>query len=190
MKVMVNECCIGRKSIDDGYFSNENTKKIWSFYVLETPVIGLSARSKDLKAHGWNKPWNKNYYLNKQLKEKTTNIKLMSSTNTYNKMDETLEKVKLLEDFPSDLGYERIGIYNNKKNQFISTFYHIRNSLAHGRFDVIPISDEKDRVYIFEDAIKEKDKFKISARMILHEDTLISWINLIKGGEQLYHKNA
>ena len=45
-------------------------------------------------------------------------------------------------------------------------------------------------LYIFEDAIKEKDKFKISARMILHEDTLISWINLIKGGEQLYHKNA
>lgn len=187
---MSKECCIGKENIEDGYFSSENTKKIWSFYVLETPVVGLSARSKDLKSHGWNKPWNKNYYLNKQLKEISTNIELMSSTDKYDKMDEALEKVKLLDNFPSDLGYERIGIYNNKKNQFISTFYHIRNSLAHGRFDVRMTSEEKVRVYIFEDVIKDKDGFKISARMILREDTLISWINLIKGGEQPYHKNC
>ena len=36
-----------------------------------------------------------------------------------------MEKANLLENFPSDLQTERVCIYDNKKNQFLSVFYYI-----------------------------------------------------------------
>ena len=119
MKVEVETKCNWIKKLDSSHYVDEKFHKIMYFYVINTPVTDLSSRAIDLKNHGWNRPWNKKYYLNKQLKEKSTNPGLMYSAETYSDMDETLKKAKLSDNFPLDCSYERIAVYNNKKNQFI-----------------------------------------------------------------------
>ncbi len=42
-------------------------------------------------------------------------------------------------DITANLQKERIVVYNKKKNQFISVFYHLRNAFAHGRLNMIDI---------------------------------------------------
>lgn len=188
MKVEVAIQCNWLERLDDLIYADARFHKIICFFVIKSPVVDLSSRACDLTKHGWNSPWNKRYYLNKQLKEKSTNPGLMYSAKTYGDMDRTLEKAGLKDDFPLDFSYERIAVYNNKNNQFISTFYHIRNSLAHGRFNVQIENESGDWIFIFEDGVKNNktEKFKLSARMILKLSTLIGWINLIESGEKEY----
>ena len=147
----------------------------------------MSVRAIDLKSYGWKHPWHKDYYLNKQFKEISTNTKLMYSAKTYDEMDITIDKANLKDEFPLNVSHERIAVYNNKNNQFISTFYHIRNSLAHCRFNIQEDEESNDWFFIFEDGIKSKEKFKLSARMVLRLSTLLAWIKLIEGGEQKYN---
>lgn len=188
MTVEVDYICDWVQQLDDSIFENYRFQKIMRFFVIDSPVNGLSIRKKDLNSYGWSKPWNKEFYLNKQLKELSTNEKLIFSAHTYADMEEALTKAEVIKNFPNDTSIEKIVIYNNKNNQFISTFYHIRNSIAHGRFNVIFNKTSEDWIFIFEDGMKnpKNGKFKVSARMILKCSTLLSWIELIKGGEKPY----
>lgn len=104
-------------------------------------------------------------------------------------MDDALEKADLLNCFPSDYSRERICIYDNQKNQFLSVFYHIRNALAHCRLNMINI--DSDCVFIFEDIQPNKnaEQLKVSARMILRKSTLLKWIEIIENGENEYPGN-
>ena len=190
MVVEVDNKCSWLKKLDNSIYTDPRFHKILFFYVINTPVIELSSRAIDLKEYGWNNPWNKKYYLNRQLKGCSINSKLIYSAKTYNDMDVTLEKAALKYSFPSDYSFERIAIYNNKKNQFISTFYHIRNSLAHGRFNIQIAETSDDWVFIFEDVVKniKTGKCKLSARMVLNLSTLLAWIQLIEGGQCEYSK--
>lgn len=174
--------------LDEAYFESENFKKILSFYVIHTPVLSLSAQAKDLHTHGWSRPWNKKYYLNKQLKNTSTNPKLIYAAQTYADMSNALNKADLLENFPNKISTERIAVYNNMKTQFPSIFYHLRNSIAHARFIIrdIEIDGEIVKMYVFQDGIKENGQFKVSARMVLREQTLIRWAQIIEGGETEY----
>ena len=103
-------------------------------------------------------------------------------------MDNALEKADLKENFPSNIANERVCIYDNQKNQFMSIFYHIRNSFAHCRLNMVDVDGEC--IFIFEDVQpnKNKNKLKISARMILRKRTLLKWIDLIEHGERRYNK--
>ena len=190
MIVEIESKCDWIQELDNSLYVDARFHKIICFYVINTPVTELSSRAIDLKKHGWNRPWNKKYYLNKQLKEQSTNPKLMYSAKTYANIDEALEKAALKDNFPFDCSYERIVVYNKKENQFISTFYHIRNSLAHGRFSIKVEEESNDWIFIFEDVVynKKKRKYKLSARMILKLSTLLAWINLIENGEIEYSK--
>lgn len=76
-------------------------------------------------------------------------------------------------------------MYNKKKNQFISVFYHLRNAFAHGRLNMIDIGLKDDYVFIFEDIQKKKEMCKVTARMILRKSTLLKWIDIIEAG---YHE--
>lgn len=169
---------INYKSYDS--LNNEDFWKIITFYIFHTPCKGLSAQGKLLKDYGWNKPWKKPYKLNFQLKQASTNFKLLFSAKTRSNMSEALEKSNMLDDFPSNVLTERICIHDNKKNQFISVFYHVRNAFAHGRFSIINKNGEE--IFILEDQYQQI----ITARMILRKKTLLNWINIIESGEKEY----
>ena len=103
-------------------------------------------------------------------------------------MDEALRKANLYDGFPADLESERICVYDNMHNQFLSVFYHLRNAFAHCRLNMVDIDGEC--VFILEDVIHEKktNALKLSARMIIKKSTLLNWIDLIEGGEKEYDK--
>jgi len=170
-------------------FEDKDLFKIVVFFVFHSPCQSLSALSKTLQEYGWNTPWKKPYYLNKQLKQASSNFNLLFSTDAYNKMDEALEKAELIDNFPSNLIQERVCIYDKEKNQFLSTFYHIRNAFAHGRLNMVDVDGEC--VFILEDIVENKKKrtCKVSARMILKKSTLLKWIEIIETGETEYIQN-
>ena len=64
-------------------------------------------------------------------------------------------------------------------NQIESIFYHIRNSFAHGRFQIYSYKDEL--YYVFESGIIKKsiDKIELKARMVIKEKTLLKWIEIL-----------
>lgn len=168
------------------YYEDKQFIRIITFFVFHSPVNNLSARQICLSEYGWNTPWRKPYYLNKQLKQATNNYELLFSSATLKEMNDALTKANLVNSFPSDIVRERICIYDCKKNQFISVFYHIRNAFAHGRFDLRKLNNVE--YYIMEDVKKAKKDLQVSARMILKKQTLLRWIDIIEGGEKEYEK--
>lgn len=165
---------------------DEDFIKILDFFQFHSPVKGLSARCVTIQEYGWHSPWKKPFWLNKQLKQMSSNYELLFSASDQSCMTENLEKAELKENFPSDLDRERICVVDNKKNQFLSVFYHIRDSFAHGRFYVHDCNENK--VFVMEDVGTKKygDKKPLTARMIIRKETLVKWIDLIKGGEKEY----
>lgn len=124
------------------------------------------------------------------MKQAATNFDLLFSAATYDKISEALEKADLKDNFPSDLSKERICIYNNEKNQFMSVFYHIRNAFAHGRLNIVDVNGEC--TFILEDIVpnhSNPQRQKVSARMILKRSTLLRWIEIIEDGECEYIAN-
>ena len=187
--------------IPDKILWNENFNIIYQFFVFDSIVDGASARGKGLKEdYHWSNPWAKPYYLNKQLKQLSTDERLLFSASVYEQkkasnkkkvetMAEALDKANL-KIFP-ETSFERICIYNNRKNQIISTFAHIRNSFAHCRFNIV--EDSGNIVYCFEDVDPSRDtlgRVKVSGRVVLFESTLLKWIDLIKSGEKEYSKTS
>ena len=75
--------------------------------------------------------------IGKQLRQAASLYELVYSAKGYNEVDVALEKADLKETFPSDFSRERICIYDNQGNQFLSVFYHTQKcvcalSVEHG----------------------------------------------------------
>lgn len=170
-------------------FADKDLIRIVTFFVFHSPCKELSSMSKSLEEYGWATPWRKPIHLNKQLKQKATNHQLLFSAQNYDALETALGKANLKDNFPSDIKTERICIYDNMKNQFLSVFYHLRNAFAHCRLNMVDVDGEC--VFILEDMVHEKKqkRYKLSARMILRKNTLLKWIDLIEGGERNYEKN-
>lgn len=169
-------------------FNDKDFFRIVTFFMFHSPCANLSAMRKTLLEYGWHTPWKKPYYLNRQLRQAASNYEIIYSAKGYNEMDEALEKAALKESFPSDFSRERICIYDNQGNQFLSVFYHIRNAFAHCRLNMVDVDGEC--VFVLEDVQPNKnlDRLKVSARMILRKSTLLKWIELIENGECVYKK--
>ena len=170
------------------HFNDQDLFKIVIFFVFHSPCSNLSSMGKTLDEYGWSAPWRKPYYLNKQLRQASLYELVVYSAKGYNEMDVALEKADLKETFPSDFSRERICIYDNQGNQFLSVFYHIRNAFAHCRLNMGEV--DGDCVFIFEDVQPKKNsnQLKVSARMILRKSTLLKWIDLIENGAREYQK--
>lgn len=169
-------------------FEDKDLFKIVIFFLFHSPCENLSSIRRTLSEYGWTVPWKKPYYLNKQLRQVASNYELLFSVKGYNEMDIALAKADLYDAFPSNLARERICIYDNQGNQFLSVFYHIRNAIAHCRLNMVDVDGEC--VFIFEDVQPKKNsnQLKVSARMILRKSTLLKWIDLIENGECKYKK--
>ncbi len=167
--------------VDDVY------RSILDFFVLYSPCEGLSARSRSLtEFYHWNNPWSKPFWLNKQLKQCAENYEILFAASSYAQMEQELNKADLI-NFPTNISKERICFHNTKGNQFMSVFYHLRNSLAHGRFNITHLNDGEN-IYVLEDVSGKGKERKVSARMVIREKTLVKWMILIKGGEKEYQK--
>lgn len=167
-------------------FNDSDLFRIVVFFVFHSPCSEQSFMCRTLKEYGWSAPWKKPYWLNRQLKQAASNYELIFSAKGYDEMDIALNMAELKDDFPSDLTRERICIYDNQRNQFMSMFYHLRNAFAHCRLNMVDVNGEC--VFVIEDVQpnKKEDQVKVSARMILRKSTLLKWIDLIEGGEQEY----
>lgn len=164
----------------------ENFQKIVVFYLLETPCEEISYQSKPLKKYGWKK----DVWSNKKggLKEKMMNVSDLEfnsnlfRVNRLNDMSRILSKAKMNDSFQKNRETEKIVVYlsSRYKSTFMSVFFHIRNSIAHGRFSIY--EKEGMVVYVFESGVKYEDKLSVRARIILKETTLLDWIDIIKQG--------
>ena len=167
-------------------FNDADLFRIVVFFVFHSPCPELSSMGKRLSDYNWNTPWRKPFYLNRHLKQASSNPKLLFSSSTYEKMSDALSKANLLTTFPDDIKTERVCIYDNMHNQFLSVFYHLRNAFAHCRLNIVDVDGEC--YFVMEDIIKEKQKGtyrqKVTARMILRKKTLLNWIDVIEAGEK------
>lgn len=177
--------------VHSGLPSNEIAKLVsplLKFFVIESPVEGLSARQVPLMTYGWSAPWKKPEWLNRKLKDAASNKNFYWSCEKYGGMEEVLGRSPLGQK-PIDTSspIEVAVIYDCKKNQTLSLFYHIRNSLAHGRF--CAFRHKRDIWFAFEDVQKAKKKkddpadcARLTARILIKNRTLAKWIKLIKQG--------
>lgn len=165
-------------------FNDNDLFRIVTFFVFHSPCPNLSYMGRTLQDYGWHTPWRQPYYLNRQLKGTANNHDLIFSAKDYDSMDNALAKSNMLENFPTELKRERVCIYDNQRNQFMSVFYHLRNAFAHCRLNMVDVNGEC--VFILEDVQYKQNfnQFKVSARMILRKSTLLNWINLIEDGER------
>jgi hypothetical protein len=77
---------------------------------------------RSLEEYGWTNPWQKPYWLNKQLIQAVSNPQLLNTCHSYDNIEEALKKADLLDPFPKDSNRERICVYDNMNNQFLSVF--------------------------------------------------------------------
>lgn len=174
--------------ISSDNFNDSDLFRIVIFFVFHSPCENISSMGKSISEYGWSAPWKKPWYLNRQFRQVASNYEILYSADAYSAMDAALQKAELKDNFPSDFSRERICIYNNQKNQFLSVFYHIRNAFAHCRLNMVDVDGEC--VIAFEDVQPngKSDDLKVSARMILRKSTLLKWIELIEKGECEYRK--
>lgn len=147
---------------------------IYKFYVLNTPITGISAQSKDISEYGWNSEqmWSDKYYfIDKLDKLIYENVETLKSGMTLKKyMNKNIDESLL------NLYKNEMILFNNKKKindmpiKFYYFFNHIRNSLAHGRFII------KDDLFIMEDISNKKI---ITAIIIIKKSRLINIMNYI-----------
>lgn len=162
-----------------------NFIKILDFYLIHCPVKNLSGMGISLLDYGWTQPWKNPYYLNKQLKQASSNPNFLYSCANREALYETLRDNNLLNSFSENDGLYEIAVFcDNKKNQFMSLFFHIRNSFAHGRFKIM--IHDSETYYLFEDGVFRGENFTINSRIILLEDTLLRWIQIIMNGETVF----
>lgn len=160
------------------------------FYVVGSPVPGLSARQLDLKGLGWSSPWSKPEYLNRKMKDKATTSDFLWSVGAYGRMGDCLRNAGMLDGWLSRATLQEcVVLYNCKNNQMLSLLFHLRNALCHGRFAFFK---HKRAIWVaLEDVNVSRGRssvegwVRLSARMILRHSTLLAWQELILGGPKV-----
>lgn len=156
--------------------------KILEFYIIECPSVKngkpMTAKYFDIK-----KLWKRVWWKNDSLKPKLVNA-IIEYNNT--KFEDCVKKfnseadskyaieVLKLHDKASFDNKIKIGVVDICNNIFMSIFRHIRNGFAHGRFYFYE-SDNKMMLFL-----EDVNKDKVTARMTIPVEQLISWIDIIK----------
>lgn len=171
-----------KRKVPDAY-ADDGLKRIVLFYVINTPCSDLSSSSIPMTEYGWGKDVWKNDKLKNQLLKvaKLERKKTFVAVKRTDEMKAACKSIKMPKGFQKDRSQEKIVFYKpSRYSEFLAVFYHIRNSLAHGRLAMYPIDGEKDIMFVLEDGIKKNGAFQVRSRMILKKSTLLSWIDLIE----------
>lgn len=170
------------KTVVPENFNEVNLNRIIWFYVIHTICVDLSANGIAISKYGWeSKVWKKG-----KLRDRLYNVCNFEKNKNFYKADNqqdmknACEICKLKKNFCKNRDEERIAFVKAKNyNEVLSIFYHIRNALAHGRIAIMENSN-KEIVYFLEDGRKKTENFIVTARMVLKEKTLLSWIDIIE----------
>ena len=171
----------------DALCMSDSLAELLKFYVWGTPCEGVSSSGMIMRERGWPK----NVWKSAQLR-----TFLLSVANLRD--DETYKKAKTLESmtdaatvvglgsgtFHSSRNCNRIVFYSDgSRPDILSIFYYIRCAFAHGRFEIYG-KDGSPQVYVLEAVQKKKGTIECSvrARMVVLEETLLTWKDILIGG--------
>lgn len=171
-------------------YEDSGLYEIILFFVIHSPCIGQSAQGVSLTEYGWKpKPWYSPKYLKDKLDKAIfgDGMRLLKMADNKEKLLSEIDSLDLNDDFYNHRDSQRMlySIINNKGcgNEYMSLFYHIRNSLAHGRLAMYPAKNN-DITFVMEDGKKiskdKEDKFEVSARIIINKSSLLRIIEVIK----------
>lgn len=177
--------------ISDGDILNldADTRRIIYFFVAETPCKNQSARGKRLSQYGWE---NDNPPKDGNFEEGLFEIAGLTKENLFLELKREKMKERFNETGMTGAFYEKLGgnfiVAFVDGNRVLEIFRHIRNAIAHLRFDIR--NTELGTFFIFEDGSKNGKKFEVKARMILKKETLLKWIEWIKTGTEEVKKQT
>lgn len=176
---------INKKHLIDKY------SNILRFYLLNSPAKKddtLTKQFTDVYAL-----WGENCFKRgdkEQLKAKLSEFKVKGiddntggiASNSYDlkKRVEEFQLFVLKENMLDNMNKEeRVVLVIRKKNQYLSLFRHLRNSIAHGSFLII--EDDYQDYFIFQDV----DRKKVTARGIISLKILAEWKKIILSKKEL-----
>lgn len=181
-----------KKSLKDSPFSHAQIDMIWDFYVTHV-ISGGSGLERSIVDYGWTKDEKKTGYpgIEKSIidcAELVGQICFIRSTNcqdTLSAMDLSgdsicvnHERAVLLQKYSVTVDEnETIKFSGGGENHVNCLFRHVRNSLAHGN------------TYFFDNGmvlLEDKDKSKITAEILIKQQTLLDWIGIVDKEEKFY----
>ena len=152
---------------DISLIDRQKYAKLLRFYILNTPDKAKSARGKRISEYGINE--------SDFLKQLKGEIDKWTSSGNNVLVKSKFEDVDLL-NFPPAADYtERVCIAYSNKDELTYFFGHIRNALAHGRFNIS--GPTKEPVLVLED---RNSYGNCSARMVIKMSRLVGWITQIE----------
>lgn len=176
--------------LNPGWLTNQiknktsNYYNLLDFYVINTICDRLSCKGKNVFKIGWEKKICKKGTLRNKLLSVISDDSSISEhvfiAKTNAEIRRGFSKLNLDKQFHA-VREEKIVAYKKYNlNQIESIFYHIRNSFAHGRFQVYT-SKTNGTFYVFESGIIKKsiEKIDLKTRMVIKESILLKWIEII-----------
>ncbi|MCI5537759.1 MAG: hypothetical protein MR390_03435 [Oscillospiraceae bacterium] len=168
-------------------YEDELLYRIILFFVIHSPCKCQSANSISLTERGWKtKPWYSPGYLKDKLShvifgDKQQKIKMVNSKT---EMGSENNSFNLDENFYNHRDEQRFLFSKISKkdcgNIYMSLFYHIRNSLAHGRLAMYPAKNE-DITFVMEDGKDiNNNEFGVTARIVINKSSLLKIIDLLE----------
>lgn len=163
----------------------ESLYKILLFFVVFSPCPRFCTQGRTLQFYHWKeKPWSTNRYLKNKLDDDvfTDKKSCFCCVEKKSLLMEAFGKTDLGDDFYLHRETERVAFVKVESNGYMSLFHHIRCALAHGRFSILKDAVTNDIVFVMENGTVRGDGFQVTARMILRENTLLKWIDIITAG--------
>lgn len=168
----------------DNFIFDENSSKIFNFYVICSPCENTSSSGISLEDRGWKKEAQYGY---EELKKYLYAIARLENGVNYSvarrkeTMSEKQKAIGLNNRFYKEIVCNKILFYNSSnRKDLLQLLYYIRCSMAHGCFEIV--CTEKGKYYIMESIKAERERNIVRAQMVIAEDTLLEWIDTIKEG--------
>lgn len=184
---------VSKKSLKDSPFSHAQIDIIWDFYVTHA-INGGSGLERSVIDYGWTKDdkratgypaIEKELIRTANLSDKICFIRAKTCKDTLTAMDlsgdlicASHERAVLLQNYNITIDEnDTIQFSGGGENHVNCLFRHIRNALAHGN------------TYFFANGkvlLEDKDNSKITAVILIKQQTLLDWIRVVDKGEKFY----
>ena len=164
-------------------FFDEDLYRIILFFVFYSPCRNYCTQGRNLQYYGWKEgAWDSDSYLKDKL-DRASQMKYFVEKKRVSDLPEIFNQTEFGKNFFNNINVERAAFYNSERNKYMSLFYHIRCSLAHGRMTMFPI-DGNDIVLVMENVKESGKSCQVRARMVLRKSTLLNWVDIITAGPQ------
>lgn len=148
-------------------FFDKNFTRIYRFFVIETPVEGISQRGISFKQRKWNLN-----SLNAALKRTTEFLKNGWFVCTAKEAEKQIHVHGIYDNVKMPM---EIAVHTTRNDSnTVGLFYAIRCALAHGAFSIHNCNGEK---YYF---LENRDIKVIKGRIVIKESSLISIIDTVE----------